>query len=57
MRRVGSQGSGECGFQNWGKASYAAVLEIAENGAKRDPHEYRAEFLQLVKRARQLAGE
>ena len=40
-----------------GNASYAAVLEIAEAGAKRDPHGYRAEFLQLVGRARQLAGE
>ena len=40
-----------------GNASYAAVLKIAENGAKRDPHGYRAEFLQLVERARQLVGE
>ena len=40
-----------------GNTSYAAVLEIAESGAGRDLHEYRAEFLQLVKRARQLAGE
>ena len=40
-----------------GNASLAAVAEIAENGAKRDPHEYRAEFLQMVKQARQLSGE
>ncbi|MCG8450527.1 MAG: von Willebrand factor type A domain-containing protein [Pirellulales bacterium] len=40
-----------------GNASYAAVLEIAEDGAKHDPHGYRAEFLQLVERARQLSGE
>ena len=40
-----------------GYTSYAAVLEIAESGAQRDPHGYRAEFLQLVQRARRLAGE
>ena len=40
-----------------GNTSYAAVLEIAEGGMGRDLHEYRVEFLQLVKRARKLAGE
>jgi len=40
-----------------GNTSYAAVLEIAENSVGRDMHEYRAEFLQLVQRAQQLAGE
>jgi Ca-activated chloride channel family protein len=43
--------------EHQGNSSYAAVLEIAENGAQRDPQGYRAEFLQLVQRARQLAGE
>jgi Ca-activated chloride channel family protein len=40
-----------------GTASYASVLEIAEDGCSHDPHEYRAEFLQIVRRAQQLAGE
>jgi Ca-activated chloride channel family protein len=40
-----------------GSASYASVLEIAEDVCSHDPHEYRAEFLQIVRRAQQLAGE
>jgi Ca-activated chloride channel family protein len=40
-----------------GNTSYAAVLEIAEGSAQRDPHGYRAEFLQMVQRAKNLAGE
>lgn len=40
-----------------GNASYASVLEIAEDGSRRDPHEYRAEFLRIVRQAQQLAGE
>jgi Ca-activated chloride channel family protein len=40
-----------------GTSSYASVLEIAEDGSGRDPHSYRAEFLQLVRRAQELAGE
>ncbi|QDS98457.1 vWA domain-containing protein [Adhaeretor mobilis] len=40
-----------------GDTSYAAVLEIAENGAAEDKHGYRAEFLTLVRRAKELAGE
>lgn len=40
-----------------GTSSYESVLEIAEDGSGRDPHEYRAEFLRIVRRARQLAGE
>ncbi len=43
--------------EHFGNISCAAVLEIAENGVKRDPHDYRAEFLQMVRRAQQLAGE
>ena len=45
------------GSEHRGSTSYAAVQEIAEGGMGRDLHEYRAEFLQLVKRAKQLAGE
>jgi Ca-activated chloride channel family protein len=40
-----------------GNASYAAVLEIAEEGSSRDPHGYRAEFLQMVRQAKALSGE
>ncbi len=40
-----------------GNASYDAVLEIAEDGSGKDLHGYRAEFLQLVRQAKVLAGE
>jgi len=40
-----------------GNTSFDAVLEIAEAGAKRDSHGYRAEFLTLVRQAKQLRGE
>ena len=40
-----------------GNASYAAVLEIAEDGGGKDLRGYRAEFLQLVRQAKVLAGE
>jgi len=37
-----------------GTASYDAVLELGGEGARRDPHGYRAEFLDLVRKARDL---
>jgi Ca-activated chloride channel homolog len=37
-----------------GTATYDSVLELGGEGARRDPHGYRAEFLQLVRTARQL---
>ena len=40
-----------------GNTSFAAVKEIAQGASKRDEHGYRAEFLRLVDRARQLSGE
>lgn len=43
--------------QHQGITSYNAVEEIAQDGTGRDKHGYRAEFLQLVRQAKQLAGE
>lgn len=43
--------------QQQGITSYSAVEEIAQDGTGRDKHGYRAEFLQLVRQAKQLAGE
>jgi len=40
-----------------GDATYGAVLEIAESAVGADPHGYRAEFLQMVRRAKALAGQ
>ncbi len=41
-----------------GNATYAAVAEIAQSTAgDRDPHGYRKEFVEMVKRAKELAGE
>jgi hypothetical protein len=41
-----------------GNATYAAVAEIAEAASKnRDPHGYREEFVEIVQRAKELAGE
>jgi hypothetical protein len=34
-----------------------AVQEIAQSASERDPHGYRAEFLELVRLAKQLTGE
>ncbi len=39
-----------------GTATWGSVLELATEGAARDPHGYRAEFLQLVSRAAALSG-
>jgi Ca-activated chloride channel family protein len=38
-----------------GDFTYDAVLEIAQEGAGHDPHGYRAEFLELVRRAKALS--
>lgn len=40
-----------------GNTSFAAVKEIAQEASERDQHGYRAEFLQMVDRAKQLSGE
>jgi Ca-activated chloride channel family protein len=44
------------GSEHAGDATYDAVLEIATDGAKRDPWGYRAEFLKIVRRAKELSG-
>ena len=43
------------GSKNAGTASYDSVLELGGEGAVRDPNGYRAEFLQLVRVAKELA--
>jgi Ca-activated chloride channel family protein len=41
-----------------GNATLAAVAEIAESASKsRDPNGYRAEFVKMVERAKELSGE
>ena len=40
-----------------GKATYALVEELAAGSLTHDPGAYRAEFLQLVKKAKQLANK
>jgi len=42
--------------QHAGTASYDSVLELGGEGAVRDPNGYRAEFLQLVRAAKELAA-
>jgi len=39
-----------------GTASYDSVLELGGEGAVRDPNGYRAEFLEMVKKAKELAS-
>ena len=44
--------------QHRGDASFAGVLEIAQSASRdRDPHGYRREFVEMVERAKELAGE
>ncbi|MGI9428428.1 MAG: YfbK domain-containing protein, partial [Bythopirellula sp.] len=43
--------------EHQGHTSYSAVEEIAQDGAGADQRGYRAEFLQLVRQAKALAGE
>lgn len=45
------------GSEHRGGGTFDAVLEIAESAKGEDRHGYRAEFLELVRRARTLAGE
>jgi Ca-activated chloride channel family protein len=40
-----------------GNLTYAAVLELAQSGIGQDQHGYRAEFLELARRAKALRGE
>ena len=40
-----------------GNATYDAVLEIAGGASSVDPHGYRAEFIEIVKRAKALSGK
>nr|MBA3485258.1 DUF3520 domain-containing protein [Pirellulales bacterium] len=40
-----------------GNATYAGVAEIAEAASDRDPQGYRAEFVEMVGRAKELSGE
>jgi Ca-activated chloride channel homolog len=38
-----------------GTSNYQAILELGAEGAQKDPHGYRKEFLQLVKKAQTIA--
>lgn len=40
-----------------GAASYKSVLALAEQGLGNDAHGYRSQFIELVRQARELAGE
>jgi Ca-activated chloride channel homolog len=40
-----------------GDSNYGLVLELAAAAKKHDPGGYRAEFIELVKQARALAGK
>ena len=40
-----------------GQATYALVEELAASSLKTDPGAYRAEFVQLVKKAKALTGK
>jgi Ca-activated chloride channel family protein len=39
-----------------GQTSFDAILEIAQSALGEDPHGYRAEFLDLVRTAKNIAG-
>jgi Ca-activated chloride channel family protein len=43
--------------QHKGNLTYAAVLELAQAGLGSDEHGYRAEFLEMIRRAQALRGE
>jgi Ca-activated chloride channel family protein len=43
--------------QHKGNLTFAAVLELAQSGVGQDEHGYRAEFLEIVRRAAALRGE
>jgi Ca-activated chloride channel homolog len=40
-----------------GQSNYGLVLELAEAAKKHDPGQYRAEFIELVKKAKALSGK
>jgi Ca-activated chloride channel family protein len=42
--------------QHRGSATYDAVLELAQEGLGRDESGYRREFVELVKKARDIAA-
>jgi Ca-activated chloride channel family protein len=42
--------------QHQGQTSFDAILEIAQGALGKDPHGYRAEFLDLVRAAKNIAG-
>ena len=39
-----------------GNLTFAAVLELAQSGLGKDEHGYRAEFLEMVRRAKRFAA-
>ena len=43
--------------QHKGNLTYAAVLELAQAGLGSDEHGYRAEFVEMIRRAKTLRGE
>jgi Ca-activated chloride channel family protein len=43
--------------QHKGNLTYAAVLELAQAGLGSDEHGYRAEFVEMIRRAKSLRGE
>jgi Ca-activated chloride channel family protein len=43
--------------QHKGNLTYAAVLELAQAGLGSDEHGYRAEFIEMIRRAKSLRGE
>ena len=40
-----------------GNLTYAATLELAQSGIGEDPHGYRKEFLDMVRKAKELRHE
>ncbi len=40
-----------------GSANYGLVLELAQSAVSHDPNGYRAEFIDMVKKAKSLAGK
>ena len=44
------------GSEHKGDATFDAVLEIASSAKGHDTHGYRAEFLEIVRRAKALSG-
>jgi len=45
------------GSEHKGNLTYAAALELAQGGVGKDEHGYRAEFLSMIRQAKQLRGE